>query len=65
MHSSGRDFMTIAEVADHLRKHPRTIRRQIHAGELRAYRIGGSFLVSYADLVGYLRRRLTRGRKPQ
>ena len=47
-------FFTIDEVAEMLRVGPRTVRRQIAAGELVAYRFGGCVRIAEADLRAFL-----------
>ena len=50
-------LLTIAEVASLMRVSKMTVYRQVHAGELRAVRVGRSFRVSKADLDDYLKQR--------
>ena len=50
-------LLTVAEVAAVMRVSKMTVYRQVHAGELRAVRVGRSFRVSRADLDDYLRQR--------
>jgi excisionase family DNA binding protein len=47
-------FLTVAEVADHIRVSNMTVYRLIKAGELRAVRVGKSFRVGEDDLDAYL-----------
>lgn len=47
-------FFTIAETAEMLRVGPRTVRRQIAAGELVAHRLGGCVRIAEADLRAFL-----------
>ena len=50
-------LLTIAEVAALMRVSKMTVYRQVHAGELRAVRVGRSFRVSKTDLDDYLKQR--------
>ncbi|QWC86102.1 helix-turn-helix domain-containing protein [Nocardioidaceae bacterium] len=54
---SDSSLLTIAEVAAAMRVSKMTVYRQVHAGELRAVRVGRSFRVSRSDLDDYLRQR--------
>jgi excisionase family DNA binding protein len=47
-------FLTVTEVADHIRVSNMTVYRLIKAGELRAVRVGKSFRVREDDLDAYL-----------
>jgi len=47
---------SVADVADLLGVHPRTVRRLIAAGDLAAHRIGRSVRISDGDLRSYLAR---------
>ncbi|MDR3202879.1 MAG: helix-turn-helix domain-containing protein [Bifidobacteriaceae bacterium] len=47
-------FLTVAEVADQMRVSGMTVYRLIHAGELRAIRVGRSFRVPADALDEYL-----------
>jgi excisionase family DNA binding protein len=59
---SNEKFYTVAEVADLLRLHPDTVRRQIQLGRLRGFGIGGNgvkvarYVISAGHLADYLRR---------
>jgi excisionase family DNA binding protein len=46
-------FLTVAEVADQMRVSGMTVYRLIHAGELRAIRVGRSFRVPQDALDAY------------
>ena len=47
-------LMTIKDVADYLRKHPKTIRRWIAAGDLPAIKAGREWLISELSLRKFL-----------
>jgi excisionase family DNA binding protein len=49
-------LMTSEDVAEHLKVEVVTVRRLVNRGELAAYRVGGEFRFSRADLEGYLQR---------
>jgi excisionase family DNA binding protein len=49
-------FYSIDEVADHLGVSPRTIRRWINAGKLRAHRFGRTLRIANDDLQDFLSR---------
>ncbi len=52
-------FLTVAEVADHMRVSTMTIYRLIKAGELSSVRVGKSYRIRESDLDDYLRKRYT------
>jgi excisionase family DNA binding protein len=47
-------FFTIAEVADRLAVHPRTICRKIKSGDLVVHRFGGAVRIAEGDLWAFL-----------
>jgi excisionase family DNA binding protein len=47
-------LLTIADVADHCQVSPRSVRRWIDNGRLRAIRLGRSIRVSEGDLARFL-----------
>lgn len=51
-------MLTVGDVAQQLGVSDKTVRRLVAAGDLIAYRIGGSIRVKQADLDAYLRRQL-------
>ncbi len=51
------DFFTVEIVAAKLSCHPKTIRRRIEAGLLKATRDGGRYLIKPADYYVYLHQR--------
>jgi excisionase family DNA binding protein len=52
-------YLTVAEVADHMRVSTMTVYRLIKAGELASVRVGKSYRIAQADLDDYLRKRYT------
>ena len=50
------EMLTVAEAAAEVRVSKMTVYRMIHAGELRAIRVGRSFRVRREDWDDYLRR---------
>ncbi len=48
-------LLTIAEVAEHLRVDPKTVRRRIAGGELAAYRVGRQWRITEDQLTQFLR----------
>jgi excisionase family DNA binding protein len=46
-------FWTPSQIADRWLVSPRTVRRLIEAGELRACRVGKQIRISHADLLAY------------
>ena len=52
-------FLTVQEVAEHMRVSSMTVYRLIKGGELPAVRVGRSFRVSDADVDAYLASRYT------
>lgn len=46
-------FLTVDQAADHLHLHPKTVRRLIREGRLRATRIGKSYRILESDLVRF------------
>jgi excisionase family DNA binding protein len=49
------NFLTVAEVAAHMRVSKMTVYRMVHAGELPAVRVGRSFRVPEQAVHDYLR----------
>lgn len=47
-------LLTIAEVAEILRVHPRTVQRRIRDGELHFHDLSGSVRVTDDDLAAYI-----------
>lgn len=49
-------FMTVKEVADAVRRHPQTIRKDIREGHLKAVRLGGrnSLRISVTEYYRYV-----------
>lgn len=54
-------FYSIEEVADLLRVSPRTVRRWIKAGQLRAHRFGRTMRIACEDLQDFIARHEIRG----
>lgn len=52
-------FLTVAEVADHMRVSKMTVYRLIKAGDLAAVRVGKSYRIRQADIERYLASRYT------
>lgn len=52
-------FLTVAEVASHMRVSTMTVYRLIKAGELASVRVGKSYRIRQHDLDEYLRKRYT------
>jgi excisionase family DNA binding protein len=52
--SLGAQFYTVADVADALGVHPKTVRRRIVDGELRVHRIGRQLRISAEDFRAYV-----------
>lgn len=52
-------FLTVAEVADHLRVSNMTVYRLIQAGEMPAARVGKSYRIREDDIDAYLAARYT------
>lgn len=52
-------FLTVREVADHMRVSSMTVYRLIKGGDLPAVRVGRSFRVSASDVDAYLSARYT------
>lgn len=52
-------FLTVAEVADHLRVSNMTVYRLINAGEIAAARVGKSYRIREDDVDAYLAARYT------
>lgn len=52
-------FLTVAEVASHMRVSTMTVYRLIKAGELASVRVGKSYRIRQEDLDAYLRKRYT------
>ena len=52
---------TVDEIAAALKKSPASIRRLIHAGKLKAYRIGPELRITEEQLNEYLRENLSVG----
>lgn len=50
----GEPLLSVADVADHVGKHPKTVHRWIKSGRLRASRAGGQWLVHPDDLERFL-----------
>lgn len=50
-------FLTPAEVAKLLRCHVKTVREEIHSGNLIASKIGRAFIIDTADLESYIKAR--------
>ncbi len=50
----GEPLLSIADVADHTGKHPRTVHRWIKSRRLRASRAGGQWLIRPEDLRRFL-----------
>lgn len=48
-------FLTVAEVAAHMRVSKMTVYRLVHSGEMPAVRVGRSFRVSEQAVKDYLR----------
>ncbi len=57
----GRTFGTVPEIAARLVVSRMTVYRLIHAGELRAYRLGRALRVDPRDLNAYMRRATVAG----
>jgi excisionase family DNA binding protein len=55
--------LTVAETAATLNVCSKTVRREIHAGQLKAIRVGRQIRVRHADFMAYLRSRYIRGNK--
>ncbi len=55
-------MLTVEEIADQLRVHPRTVRQWIASGELIAMDIGRGYRISKTDLADFVRRRQNRRR---
>jgi excisionase family DNA binding protein len=58
LHARAR-FLTVAEVADHLRVSSMTVYRLVKAGDLPAVRVGKSYRVREDDLDAYLAKQYT------
>ncbi len=54
--------LTLAEAASFARVHAKTLRREIHAGPLKAIRVGRQIRIKRTDLLAYLRSRYIRGK---
>jgi len=48
-------FLTVTEVASHLRVSKMTVYRLVHDGELKAVRVGKSFRILESEVSAYLR----------
>ncbi|MEY2435962.1 MAG: hypothetical protein QOH64_1313 [Acidimicrobiaceae bacterium] len=58
LHARAR-FLTVAEVAEHLRVSSMTVYRLVKAGDLPAVRVGKSYRVREDDLDAYLAKQYT------
>lgn len=54
------EWLTVAEIAQHLRLHVMTVYRRIKAGELGAVKVGRSYRVKKSEFERYLREVRTR-----
>ena len=54
--ATGPNFLTVAEVAEHMRVSKMTVYRLVHAGDLEAVRVGRSFRVPEKAVEDYLGR---------
>ena len=57
------DYLTLREAGLRARLSPRTLKRAIQAGELRAYRVGRLIRIAEADLKVFMERRPVRKAK--
>lgn len=58
-------FLTVEEIAAMLQHQPRSIRRDIREGKLRAHRIGNAYRIAPEDYQIYLKNTETRPREEE
>jgi excisionase family DNA binding protein len=59
MIESGKNALTVEQLANKVSKSPKTLYKAIKAGRLPAYRIGGSIRLDPHDVAEWLRKRRT------
>ena len=55
------DLLTLKETAQGLKTSPKTVRRRIEEGKLRAFKVGGQIRIREEDLQAYIEVQLEKG----